>query len=160
MQSAPWAAGSTAWIECRPSSSAITSSPGRTSRSKRRADEVERAGLGRDDRVVAEPAEHERPEAVRVAEGEELAVGEPDDGRRALEPPHRRRDGFLERPLVVGDQRRDHLRVGGRGERLADRSRSASAFTRLPLWPSATVRTRPWWRSGCAFSQAFPPVVE
>jgi len=39
-------------------------------------------------------------------------------------------------------------------------ARSAAAFTRLPLWPSATVRTRPWWRRGCAFAHALPPVVE
>jgi hypothetical protein len=30
----------------------------------------------------------------------------------------------------------------------------------LPLWPIATVRARPWWTSGCAFAQAFEPVVE
>ena len=126
-----------------------------------RADEVERAGLGRDDRVVAEPAEHERAEAVRVAEREQRAVGEADDGRRALEPRHRRDDRLLERRVVVGDQRGDHLGVGARRERLADARRaSASALTRLPLWPSATVRTRPWCSSGCAFAQALPPVVE
>ena len=49
-----------------------------------RADEVERACLRRDDGVVAEPAERERAEAVRVAEGEQLPVGEADDGRGAL----------------------------------------------------------------------------
>ena len=40
------------------------------------ADEVERAGLGGDCPAVVEPTEDERPEAVRVAEGEELPVGE------------------------------------------------------------------------------------
>jgi hypothetical protein len=33
-------------------------------------------------------------------------------------------------------------------------------FVRLPLWPIATVRERPWCTSGCAFAQAFEPVVE
>ena len=32
--------------------------------------------------------------------------------------------------------------------------------SRLPLWPSATVRARPWWTSGCAFAQSVEPVVE
>ena len=41
------------------------------------ADQVERAGLRCDHRVVAEPAEHERAEAVRVAEGEERPSASP-----------------------------------------------------------------------------------
>jgi glutamine phosphoribosylpyrophosphate amidotransferase len=39
-------------------------------------------------------------------------------------------------------------------------SRSSSVFVRLPLWPRATVRARPWWTSGCAFAQRVEPVVE
>ncbi len=39
-------------------------------------------------------------------------------------------------------------------------SRSAVAFTRLPLWPSATVRKPPCWTSGCAFDHCDEPVVE
>ncbi len=39
-------------------------------------------------------------------------------------------------------------------------ARNSSTFTRFPLWPSATVRARPWWMSGCAFAQRFAPVVE
>ena len=39
-------------------------------------------------------------------------------------------------------------------------SRKAAAFTRLPLWPSETVRARPWWTSGWAFAHLVPPVVE
>ena len=39
-------------------------------------------------------------------------------------------------------------------------ARSSSTFTRFPLWPSATVRARPWWISGCAFDHLFAPVVE
>ena len=39
-------------------------------------------------------------------------------------------------------------------------SRSSAAFTRLPLCPSATVRPRPRWISGCAFAQRVEPVVE
>jgi hypothetical protein len=83
---------------------------------ERGADQVERAGLGRDDGIVAEPPEHERPEAVAVAEGEESAVGEADDRGGALELLHRRADRLDERPLVVRDQRSHHLAVGGRRE--------------------------------------------
>ena len=39
-------------------------------------------------------------------------------------------------------------------------SRSSVALTRLPLWPRATVRARPWWISGWAFAQWVEPVVE
>ena len=39
------------------------------------ADEVERAGLGGEHPVAVEPAEHERPEAVRVAEADQLPLG-------------------------------------------------------------------------------------
>ena len=86
---------------------------------ERRAHEVERARLGRDDRVAAQPAEHQRPEPVPVAEREQLSVGEADDRRRSFDARHRAGDGLRERALVVGDQRRDHLGVGGRGEGLA-----------------------------------------
>ena len=82
-----------------------------------RADEIERARLGCDDPVVVDPAEHERPEAVRVAERDQRALRERDDRVRAVEPPHRVRDGLVERRLVVRDQRRDHLAVGGRAQR-------------------------------------------
>ena len=42
----------------------------------------------------------------------------------------------------------------------ASSARSSPALIRLPLWPSATVRAVPWWRSGWAFAHAFEPVVE
>ena len=49
------------------------------------ADEVERAGLGGDTQSSLEPAEAERPDAVRVAEGDQLPLGERDDREGALE---------------------------------------------------------------------------
>ena len=82
-----------------------------------RADEVERARLRGDDPVVVDAAEHERAEAVRVAERDELALGERDDRVRALELLHRVRDRIEERRLVVRDQRGDHLAVGRRAHR-------------------------------------------
>ena len=39
------------------------------------ADDVEGAALGGDDEAVAEPAERERPDAVRVAEGDDRVLG-------------------------------------------------------------------------------------
>jgi len=53
---------------------------------------------------------------VRVAEADQLALGERDDREGALEPRHRGRDRLLERGGVVGDQRADHFGVGGRAE--------------------------------------------
>ena len=41
-----------------------------------RADQIERAGLGADDVGVAEPAERERPEAVRVARRDQAVLGQ------------------------------------------------------------------------------------
>ena len=43
------------------------------------AHEVERAGLGGDHPVAIEPPQAERPHPARVAEGDQLAFGEPHD---------------------------------------------------------------------------------
>ena len=61
------------------------------------ADQVECARLGRDDPVVAEQAERERPEAEGVTERDEHVVDESGHGVRALEPAHRVRDRLGER---------------------------------------------------------------
>ena len=82
-----------------------------------RADQVERARLGGDHPVVAEPAERERADPLRVAEREQLPLRERDDRVGALEPRHRARDGCRDRRGIVGDQRRDRLGVGGGAER-------------------------------------------
>ncbi len=42
----------------------------------------------------------------------------------------------------------------------ASSARISSALVRFPLWPSATVRERPWTTIGCAFTQCVDPVVE
>ena len=144
MQSALRPAG-TACVACSPSASTQTSSPGPHVAHEVGADEIERAGLRRDDPVVPELPERERAEAERVAEGDERVLGERGHGVRALEPGHRVRDRLDERALVAGDQRGDELRVRA-GEELTpsatSSARSSSTFTRLPLWPSATVRAR------------------
>ena len=128
------------------------------------AHEVERATLGGEHPVVVQATERERSKTVLVAKAQQLALGERDDRRRALQSLERVPDGFGERGRVVRDQRGDQLGVGGE-TRLRRRSRralsrSSSAFVRLPLWPRATVRARPWWTSGCAFAQCVEPVVE
>ena len=81
------------------------------------ADQIEGARLGGDDPVVAEPAERQRPDPLRIAEGEQLPLRERDDRVGALEARHRLRDRFRDRGGVVRDQRRDHLGVGGGAER-------------------------------------------
>ena len=80
------------------------------------ADEVERAGLRGDHPVAVEPPETERAHPARVAEGDQLSLGERDDGERAVQLAHRVRDGVGERSRIVRDQRGDHLGVGRRGE--------------------------------------------
>ncbi len=75
------------------------------------------AGGSAADAAGVDPAEHERTEAVRVAEGDQPPLREGDDRVRAVEPPHRARSGLLERVGVVRDQRRDQLAVGGRSQR-------------------------------------------
>ncbi len=50
-----------------------------------RADDVERAGLGGQDRAAVELAEHQRPDAERIARADQLLVGEADEGVGAFE---------------------------------------------------------------------------
>ena len=128
-----------------------------------RADEVERAA-SRTRRPSRRRARRARAAGTRAGRGR----------RRACPPRARDRVGALE----LRHRARDRLR-----ERRARRSRSAPrsprcrrwsasrrrrgellaqllVLVRLPLWPSATVRARPWWTSGCAFTQCVEPVVE
>ena len=128
-----------------------------------RADEIERARLGRDDPVVMNPTEHEGAEAERIAERDQRALRQRDDGVRALEALHRVRDRLVERRAVVRDQRGDHLAVGGRAQRDAvgvqllaqrrlvdeiavvperDRARAAVLHERLRVRPLRRARRR------------------
>ena len=164
MQSAPAGAGSSARLARSPSPSITITSPGATSRTISAPDEVERAALRGDDPVLsADAAEDERPEAVRVAEGDELPLRERHDRVRAVEPLHRVRDRLGERRLVVRDQGRDQLAVGGRAQRHAvgvqvvahltdvdevavvaerDRARAAVLDERLRVRPLRRARRR------------------
>ena len=77
------------------------------------ADEIERAGLGRDDPVVMNTPQYEGAEAERIAEGDERPFRQRNDGIRALEALHRVRNRLVERRAVVRDQRGDHFAVRG-----------------------------------------------
>ena len=94
-----------------------------------RANEVERARLRGEHPIVPYTSDHERPEAVRVAEADQPSLRQRDDRVGALEPAHRVRHGVLERARVVRDQRRDQLAVGRRPERNA---RPAQLLAQLP----------------------------
>ena len=81
------------------------------------ADDVEGAALGGDAVAVAELAERQRPDPVRVAEGDHGALRHHHGRVGALEARHHRRDGVLDRPLLLDrEQRRHDLRVGGAAE--------------------------------------------
>ena len=82
-----------------------------------RANEIERAGLRADDPRVTELTERERPEPVRVADGDEAVAGEHDEGERAADLRHRIHDRLLD---AAGARLRveveHHLGVGARLE--------------------------------------------
>ena len=80
-----------------------------------RADDVERAGLRGEDRTAVELAEHQRPDAERVAGADQLLVGQADEGVGAFE--HAQPvDEAIDETIAVRarDQMEDHLRVGRR----------------------------------------------
>ena len=110
-----------------------------------------------------DPAEDERAEAVRVAERDEPALRQ-----ATIEyAPSSRRIAFA----TASSSGASSFAISAAITSLSEvawsvtpparsSSRSAVAFTRLPLWPSATVRKPPCWTSGCAFDHCDEPVVE
>ena len=80
-----------------------------------RADDVERAGFRCQDRAAVELAEHQRPDAERVAGTDQLLVGHGDEGIGALELAQALDEAVDEAiALGAGDEMQDHLGVGGR----------------------------------------------
>ena len=80
-----------------------------------RADDVERAGLGGEDGTAVELAEHQRPDAERIARADELLVGEADEGIGAFEHAQSFDEAVDEAVAVrARHQMQDHLGVGGR----------------------------------------------
>src|SRR5207245_8409521 len=62
-----------------------------------RADEIERARLGRYHPVSVQPAETQGPHPARIAKGDQLSFAERDHGERAVELAHRISYGVRER---------------------------------------------------------------
>ena len=81
------------------------------------ADDVEGAALRGDDEAVVEPAQRERPDPVRVAEGDDRVLGHHHGRVGALQPRHHVGDRVLDQLAAVGgEQGGDDLRVGGAAE--------------------------------------------
>ena len=80
-----------------------------------RADDVERAGLRRQDRAAVELADHQRPDAERIARADQLLVGEADKGEGAFELAQAL-DETVDETIAARarHQMQDHLGVGGR----------------------------------------------
>ena len=115
--------------------------------------------------AVGESPDRQRSETPRVAHGDHLVGGEDDQGERALPRRQRAFDAVL--PGLAaggGEHQRQHLGVARRGEPEArgssSSSRSAAAFTRLPLWARASGPCIVSMRNGWMLRSAFDPVVE
>ena len=137
--------------------------PGRDVPHRLRADEVEGARLRGDDPVVADPAEGERPDPERVAEGDERAVGDGDDRVGALEAAHGRRDGLRERRRIASEKRSDDLGIGARGEPDAGREELLPQRLRIdevPVVPERDRPRRPVEDERLRVAHRAPPVVE
>ena len=82
-----------------------------------RADDIERNGLRREDIGVAQPSEHQRPDAERVAAGDHPLAGQAQQAVRALDL-LQRVDELVEQGAVGagGDEVDDDLGVAGRLE--------------------------------------------
>ena len=79
-----------------------------------RADDVERAGLRRQDRAAVEFAQHQRADAERVAGADQLLVGQRHQRIGALDRAQRL-DEAVDEAVALGlrDQMQDHFGVGG-----------------------------------------------
>ena len=91
-------------------------SPGSTSRTHAGADRGEGGVLGGDHPAAVEAAEHQRPDALRVAGGVQRVLVHPDEAEGALQQRQHLERPLLERGVgVVGEQRGDQAGVVGRG---------------------------------------------
>ena len=80
-----------------------------------RADDVERAGLRRQDRATVQLAEHQRPDAERIAGADQLFVGQSDKGVGAFEGAQPF-DEAIDKAVAVrpGHEVKNDLGIGGR----------------------------------------------
>ena len=83
---------------------------------RRGADDVERRRLRGHDRRAVEIAQHERPDAVGIAEREQRVLAQDDRRERTADALHRVHGALGERARVVRDERADDLGVGGGAE--------------------------------------------
>ncbi len=112
-----------------------------------RADNVERAGFGSEDRAAVEPAQHQRPDAERIARADQLLVGETDEGIGAFE--HAQAfDQAVDEAVAARarDQMQDHLGVGGRlhhgafAHQLAAQRQAVGQIAVVPNGEAASVQ--------------------
>ena len=137
------------------------------------ADDVERGGLAGDDPAALEPAEHQRPDALRVAGGVEGVLVHEDEAEGAAQLAAARSSAVASRVrsgspassavtsavsvVLVPERHAGHrLAVPLAGPGPA----GSAALVRLPLWARATVPPAVAPSVGWAFSQVEPPVVE
>ena len=129
-----------------------------------RADDVERAGLRRQDRAAVELADHQRADAERIARADQLLVGEADEGVGAFELAQALDEAVDEAVAPrARHQMQDHLGVGGRlhhGAFVHQLRRSVMPLVRLPLWPMAKPPPSSSANSGCTLRRMVSPVVE
>ena len=105
--------GNGLWL-CAPRSSNTMTSPGFDVADVFRADDVERAGLRRQDRTAVEFAQHQRADAERIARADQLLVGQRHQRIGALDRAQRF-DEAVDEAVALGlrDQMQDDLGVGG-----------------------------------------------
>ena len=106
--------GSANRIECSPRSSIRTISPGSTSRTERRADDVERARLGGDDEAVRQPADRQRPDPEGVARRVDAPLVHEHEAERALRASAARASRPPRGPACHRHLADDHRRSRGR----------------------------------------------
>jgi hypothetical protein len=130
-------------------------------------DDVERAGLRRQDPALAQPPDHERAHAERVAHADELRARHGDDGEGALDPAERvlhplghlrwseRAMRWMMHSVSEEDWKIDPRSISSR--------RSASAFVMLPLCAMAAPPAENSPKKGCTsriWVAPFDPAVE
>ena len=143
MQSAPSPSGGAARSDVTPSPSISTASPRSTSRTK--------SAPTRSSAHVSDAATQSSPirprQSGRIPRGSRKAIKpvlrERDAREGAVELRDRARDGVLERRVVVGDQRRDHLAVGGRVDADAARRKLLAQLSGVRQVAVVAERDRP-----------------
>ena len=142
----------------------MSSSPGLDFALVGGADQIQRAGFRTDDPGVAEPAERERPEAVRIAGGDQPVLGQQHHREGAADLRDR-----LDQRLLDGRRLRSRVQVQhdlGIAGGLEDRSGPHEIVAKLARVDEIAVvadgdlAVAQSMRNGCAFSIVLSPAVE